>query len=266
MADVLGVPPKAMEGYSVREMMAIAAAREVHDGEVIFCGTGISMLAAMAAKHLSAPQSVIFFETGSIDPLLEEIPMAVADPRVMYGSGVNAGLAESFGMMQNRRIGPRVVAILGAAQIDPYGNLNSTAIGDPLRPAVRFSGSGGACDAGSAAGRTIVFMAHEKRRFVPQLDYFTTPGYMGGPGERERAGYPPGGPVLVVTEKALLRFDERTCRMYLDRCCPGITPEQVQEHTGFPLDLSRATPIEPPTAAELRILRETVDPQRLMLG
>ncbi len=255
-----------MADYSVREMMAIAVAREIRDGEIIFCGTGVSMLAAMAAKHLAAPRSVIFFETGAIDPLLAEIPLAVADPRVMYGSCINAGLAEAFGMMQNRLIGPKILAILGAAQIDPYGNLNSTVIGDPLHPTVRLSGSGGACDAGGFAGRTIVFMAHEKRRFVERLDYYTTPGYLGGPGERERAGYPPGGPVLVVTEKAMLRFDEVTCRMYLDRCCPGITPEQVQEYTGFPLDLSRATPIEPPTAEELRVLRESVDPQRLMLG
>jgi len=129
-----------MVDYTQREMMAIAAAREIRDGDIVFCGTGISMLAAMAAKHISAPNSVIFFETGAIDSRLEEVPLAVADPRVMFWTSVNGGLADSFATMQNRFTGQRVVGILGAAQIDKYGNLNSTAIGDYFRPSVRFSG------------------------------------------------------------------------------------------------------------------------------
>ncbi len=172
--------------YTAHELMAIVAAREIHDDEIIFCGTGISLLAAMAAKRIHAPRAIIFFETGAIDPDLREIPLAVADPRVMYGTSVNAGLADAFGMMQNRFLGPRMVGILGAAQIDRYGNLNSTCIGDYAQPTVRFPGSGGACDVGSFVGRIIVFIQHERKRFVERLDYLTTPGYLDGAGGRKR--------------------------------------------------------------------------------
>ncbi len=255
-----------MMDYTARELMAVAAAREICDGEIVFCGTGISLLAAMAAKRIHSPKAIIFFETGAIDPDLREIPLAVADSRVMYGSSLNAGLAEAFAIMQNRSWGPRVVGILGAAQIDRYGNLNSTCIGDYDRPTVRFPGSGGACDVGSFVGRTIIFIEHERRRFVEQLDYVTTPGYLDGPGGRERAGYPHGGPACVISDKALLRFDEASKEMYLDRYYPGTAPDEIQAHTSFALDLSRAAPLDPPTADELRILRQEVDPQRLILG
>lgn len=229
-----------MGDYTARELMAVVAAREIHDGEIVFCGTGVSLLAAMAVKRIHAPQAIIFFETGALDPDLREIPLTVADPRV--------------------------VGILGAAQVDRYGNLNSTCVGDYARPSVRFPGSGGACDVGSFVGRTIVFIQHERRRFVEQLDYLTTPGYLDGPGGRERAGYPHGGPAGVISDKALLRFDEASKEMYLARYYPGVTPDEIQSHTGFSLDLSRATPLDPPTADELRILRQEVDPQRLILG
>jgi len=119
-----------MTDYTSREMMAVAAAREIRDGDIVFCGTGISMLAAMAAKHISAPNSVIFFETGAVDSKLEEVPLAVGDPRVMFWTSVNGGLADAFATMQNRFTGKKVVGILGAAQIDRFGNLNSTVIGD----------------------------------------------------------------------------------------------------------------------------------------
>jgi glutaconate CoA-transferase subunit B len=236
-----------MEGYTARELMAIVAAREIREGEIVFCGTGLPLLAAMAAKRIHAPGAIIFFETGAIDPDLREIPLAVADPRVMYRASLNAGLAEAFATMQNRFLGPRVV-------------------GDYTRPTVRFPGSGGACDVGSFVGRTIVFIQHERRRFVERLDYLTTPGYLDGPGGRERAGYRHGGPACVISDRALLRFDEVSKEMYLDRYYPGTTPEEIQADTGFPLDLSRALPLDPPTAEELRILRQEVDPQRLILG
>ncbi len=252
--------------YSLREMMAIAAAREIRNGDIVFCGTGISMLAAMAAKHISAPESIIFFETGGIDAKLEEVPLSVGDPRIMYGTTVNSGLADAFATMQNRVTGPGVVGILGAAQIDPYGNLNSTVIGEYTAPKVRFSGSGGAADVASFVGRSIIFMQHERRKFVPKVDYLTSPGWIDGPGGRERVGLPPGGPAAVVTNMAVMGFDEETKNMYLRGCYPGITPGQVQDRMSFPVDLSRAVPVPAPTEAELSILREKCDPQRLILG
>jgi glutaconate CoA-transferase subunit B len=130
-----------MKNHTSRELMAIAAAREIHDGEIVFCGTGVSLLAAMAAKYIHAPKSIIFFETGAIDPDLREIPLTVADPRLMFGSCLNAGLAEAFATMQNRFLGPHLLGILGAAQVDCYGNLNSTCLGNYTKPDVRFPGS-----------------------------------------------------------------------------------------------------------------------------
>lgn len=253
-------------GYSRREMMTIAAAREINDGEIVFCGTGISMLAAMAAKNICAPQSTIFFETGAIDSRLEEVPLAVADSRVMHLAAINGGLAEAFATMQNRITGSRVIGILGAAQIDIYGNLNSTVIGDYQLPKVRFPGSGGACDVASFVSRTIIFMQHEKRKFVEKLDYLTSPGWIDGPGGRQRIGLGPGGPETVITNLGVLRFAKESKKMYLAACYPGVTPEEVQLNTGFALDLKQAEIFPPPTNNELEILRERCDPQRLILG
>ncbi len=254
-----------MPDYTLKELMTIAAAREIRDGDIVFCGTGISMLAAMAAKHICAPNSTIFFETGAIDSILEEVPLAVADPRVMYWTSVNGNLADSFATMQNRFTGPRVVGILGAAQIDRFGNLNSTCIGDYHLPRTRFSGSGGACDVGSFVNRTITFMQHEKRKFVPKLDYLTCPGYLDGPNGRENAGLPEGGPMSVITNMATMGFDETTREMVLTGYFPGITPQRILDNMGFEIDVSRAVEVDPPTEAELRILRERCDPQRLIL-
>jgi glutaconate CoA-transferase, subunit B len=255
-----------LETYSPREMMTIAAARQIENGDIVFCGTGISMLAAMAAKHISAPNSTIFFETGAIDSRLEEVPLAVADSRVMHGTSVNGSLADAFATMQNRHTGKRVVGIMGAAQIDRFGNLNSTVIGDYHRPKVRFSGSGGACDVASFVGRTIIFMQHEKRKFVRRVDYLTSPGWLDGPGRREKIGLPSGGPSAVITNMAIMGFDSDSKEMFLKGCFPGISPQGVQDCMEFEVDTSRAIEVEPPSKDELRILREVCDPQRLILA
>ncbi len=252
--------------YSPREMMAITAAREIQDEDIVFAGTGISMLAATAAKNINAPNSVIFFETGAIDSLIEELPLAVADPRVMYYAASNAGLLEAFATMQNRITGDRVIAILGAAQIDRYGNLNTTSIGDYRKPRIRFSGSGGGCDVASFVPRCIAFMQHEKRKFVNKLDYLTSPGRLTGAGAREAAGLRPGGVSVVITNLAVMRFDVNTAEMYLDRYYPGVTPEEVLANMQFGIDTTRAREAEPPTDIELTTLREKCDPQRLIIG
>ena len=251
--------------YTSREMMAVAAAREIRDGEIVFCGTGISMLAAMAAKHISAPNSVLFFETGAIDARLEELPMAVADSRVMAGAAIHGSLADAFAFMQNRFSSRKVVGILGAAQIDPYGNLNSTMIGDYTVPKVRFSGSGGACDVGSFVHRTIIFLKQDKQKFVPRLDYLTSPGWLNGPRGRQEAGLPPGGPAAVVTDMGIFRFDEGSGRMYLAGFFEGVSARNILDAMGFYVDVSRARGVAPPSELELSILRHRCDPQRLIL-
>ncbi len=251
--------------YSPREMMTIIAAREIKNGDIVVCGTGISMLAATAAKNINAPDSVIFFETGAVDSLLEELPLAVGDPRIMYWSASNAGLLEAFATMQNRHTGDKVIAILGAAQIDIYGNLNTTCIGDYFKPDIRFSGSGGGCDVASFVPRCIAFMQHEKRKFVRKLDYLTSPGQLSGKGSREKAGLRSGGITVVITNLSVMRFDDDTGQMYLDQYYPGVTPDEILENMAFTVDVSRATEAVPPSGDELRILREKCDPQRLIL-
>lgn len=251
--------------YTPREIMTIMAAREINDGDIVFAGTGISMLAATAAKNINAPHSVIFFETGAIDSLLEELPLAVADPRIMYHSASNAGLLEAFATMQNRITGDRVIAILGAAQIDRYGNLNTTSIGDYHHPSIRFSGSGGGCDVTSFVPRCIAFMQHEKRKFVKKLDYLTSPGQLTGKGSREAAGLRPGGVSVVITNKAVMRFDDETGEMFLDSYYPGVTIDEILDNMQFSINTQKAREAIPPTDKELKTLREQCDPQRLIL-
>jgi glutaconate CoA-transferase subunit B len=249
--------------YTSNEMMALTAGRLVQDGDVLFAGTGLSMLAATVAKRIHAPQSVVFFETGGIDPSLAELPLSVADPRVMVGTCINSGLLDAFSLLGHRRL--RTIAFLGAAQIDPFGNINSTCLGDYHRPKVRFPGSGGGCDAASQAFGVIIFMQQEKKRFVEKVDYLTSVGWLRGGNSRREAGYKRGGPMAVVTNLGVMKFDEQSRRMYLAACYPGVTPAQVAENTGFALDLTRAEESLPPSEEELTILRRDVDPQRLIL-
>jgi len=251
--------------YTLKELMTLAAAREIKDGDIVFCGTGISMLAAMAAKNINAPQSVIFFETGAIDSRLEDLPLAVGDSRIMYQASSSGGLLDAFNTMQNRFTGKKIVGILAAAQIDIYGNLNSTVIGDYWGPKVRFSGSGGACDVASFVSRSIIFMKQEKRKFKKKLDYLTSPGYLDGPGARERAGLPHGGPVRVITDMGVMGFDDRTKKMELQGYFPGITPEKILENMEFNIETQNAREVAPPTPEELTLLREKCDPQGLIL-
>jgi glutaconate CoA-transferase, subunit B len=252
-----------MQSYSQREMMATSAGRLINNGDVLFAGTGISMLAASVAKRIHAQDAVVFFETGGIDPSLDELPLAVADPRVMAGTSMNAGLIEAFSLLGHRRL--RTIAFLGAAQIDRFGNLNSTVLGDYRNPRTRFPGSGGACDAASLAWGVIVFMQHDKKRFVEKLDYLTSPGWLSGGHSRMKAGFLRGGPIAVVTNLGVMRFDDDSRAMYLSEVYPGVDPQQVVANTGFEIDISRVREADPPTERELRTLREEVDPQRLIL-
>jgi glutaconate CoA-transferase subunit B len=245
--------------------MTIAAAREITDTDIIFCGTGLPIVVARTAKHIHAPGSIIFFETGAIDSPLLDLPMFVADSRVMAGAVFHTGLVDAISMLQNNKIGPRTVTILGAAQIDRFGNLNSTCIGDYLEPKARFSGSGGAADSACMSGRMIIFMKHEKRRFVERLDYLTSPGWLKGSRSREQRGLTRGGASVLITDKCIIRFHPEHKTMYLSEYFPGSEPKKIEQNTGFQLDLSLAREMSPPTSEELRVLREEIDPDRLII-
>lgn len=251
--------------YNPMELMICVASRYLEDGATVSVGTGIPCAAAMLAQKMHSPNLIIFFEAGGIAPLLPTMPISVGDSRTMYKAIYNASMEE---VMESLQKGIIDYCFLGGAQIDAYGNLNSTVIGnDYLHPKVRFPGSGGANDFGSLAWRTIVVTPQSPRRFVPKVDFITTPGYLDGPGARERAGLPPGtGPYKVITNLAVLGYDEETKRMMVESIHPGCTLEDVQQNTGFELIVKdiRTTPL--PTDQELRILREEVDPLKLVIG
>jgi len=250
--------------YNPTELLICLAARLMEDGTTAFIGTGIPMLAASLAQKMQAPNLVPVFEFGGTGGSLEDLPLAVGEARTFYRAVAASGICD---IMETAQRGFIEYGFLGGAQIDSYGNLNSTVIGGHDRPKVRLPGSGGANDVGSLCWRTIAIMRHDKRRFVPQVDFLTTPGYLAGPGARETAGLPPGtGPYRVVTNLALMGFDEKTKHMQLLALNPGVTLEQVIENTGFELIIpDRVDHNEPPTAEELRVLREEVDPNRLYI-
>jgi glutaconate CoA-transferase subunit B len=209
---------------------------------------------------MHAPDLVAIFEFGGTGAQLKKLPRAVGESRTFYRAVVASGICD---IRETAARGFVDYGFLGGAQVDPYGNLNSTIIGPQHHPPkVRLPGSGGANDVGSLCWRNIIIIRHDTRRFVPDVDFVTTPGYLTGPGAREAAGLPPGtGPVAVVSTLALLGFDEETKRMKLLATHPGVTVDQVVENTGFELIIpDQVEQNEPPTEEELRILREEVDP------
>jgi len=205
--------------YSKTELMICVAARLFEDGATCFIGTGIPMLAAMLASKTTAPNIVSVFEFGGTGAILEELPLAVGEARTFH-KGISAlGICDT---METAQRGFIDYGFLGGAQIDPYGNLNSVVIGEHDHPKARLPGSGGGNDVGSLCWQTIALMQHDVRRFVPKLDFLTTPGYLTGPGAREAAGLPRGsGPIAVVSTLALMDYDPATCRMRLKALHPG---------------------------------------------
>lgn len=248
------------------ELMIVLASRYLEDGKICVVGTGAPCAAAMLAQKTHAPNLVMAFEAGGVAPRLPTMPISVGDSRT-YHQGLQAStMADVMALMQRGLVD---YCFLGGAQIDPYGNLNSTLIGpDHQRPKVRLPGSGGAGDLASLAWKIMVITPHEKRRFVPKVDFVTSPGFLDGPGARERAGLPPGtGPYKIVTNLGVMGFDAETKRMQIEAVHHGVTRQQVQDNTGF--ELLVAEPLHetlPPTADELRLLREEVDPHRYIIG
>ncbi len=219
----------------------------------------------MLAQKTGSPNLVILFEAGGISPQLPTMPISVGDSRTIHRAVMASGMCE---IMETCQRGMVDYCFLGGAQIDMYGNLNSTVIGDWENPKVRFPGSGGANDFASFCWNIMVITPQDSRRFVERVDFITSPGYLDGPGARERAGLSEGtGPHQVITNLAVLGFDEDTKRMRVESLHHGVTFEQVQDATSF--ELLKAPEIKetpPPTAEELRILREEVDPHRYIIG
>ncbi len=255
-----------MSEYNKMELMICVASRFLENGKLVAVGTGAPCAAAMVAQELHAPQLMLFFEAGGFAPLLPTMPISVGDSRTFYKGLMAANMME---VMASGARGFIDYCFLGGAQIDMFGNLNSTVIGDDYNhPKIRLPGSGGANDFASYAWRTLVITPQDKRRFVKKVDFLTTPGYLTGKGARERAGLPAHcGPYKIITDLAVLGFDEETCRMRLESIHPGVSIEEVREKTGFELlEMFAISETPSPTEKELRILREKVDPHRYLIG
>ncbi len=250
-------------GYTAKELMVAAAAREIKDGELVFVGMRLPLLAYLVARASHAPRAVGLFENGVIRNTPAEAPfVTMGDPPNVHGAMLCGSMTDTMGLLQAGRV---AVGMIGGAEIDAYGNLNTTWVGDKDRP-VRLPGSGGAADIASLAGRLVVIMAHEKRRFVERVGYVTSPGHGDGPGWRRRVGLIGGGPAAVVTDLCVLRFNQSTARAEVASLHPGVDLDTVRAKTGFRLEAGPNIPTtEPPTTEELKLIR-SYDPQGFWTG
>lgn len=253
-----------MTDYTTMELMVCAASKVLEDNKSVLVGTGLPMMASALAQRTHAPGLLIVFEAGGVGPKIPTLPISVGDSRTSYRA-VMAGSMDY--VMSSAQLGYVDYAFLGAAQIDAYGNINTTVIGQHDAPKVRLPGSGGGNDAGSLCWQSIVLMHQDRRRFVENVDFVTTPGHRMGSLSREDVGLPAGtGPYRVITQLGVMGFDEETKRMGLLALHPGVTVEEIRANTGFDLPvLGEPATTSPPTREELKILREEIDPARIII-
>jgi glutaconate CoA-transferase subunit B len=252
-----------MPDFSIREQIICTAAHLMADGTTAFVGTGIPMLAGMLAQRTHAPNLVVIFEFGGTGAQLTKLPHGVGDSRTFYRAVAASGICD---VMEAAQRGFVEYGFLGAAQIDMYGNLNTTVIGNYWPPKVRLPGSGGANDIGSNCWKVISIMGqHTSKVFVKKLDFLTTPGYLSGPGAREAAGLAPNsGPYRVVSNLGIMGYDEKSKRMTLLETYAGVSVEDVVKNTEFELPVAPSVKTAlTPTAQELKLLRDDIDPDKL---
>jgi len=246
-----------MAAYTLQELMIVISAREIRDGDLVFAGVGNPTLGALLAQMSHAPNAVIATESGSIGP----VPR-----RVILGIGDNAGVENCicatslWRLFADQQRGYIDIGMVGGAQVDRYGNLNSTAIfgeSDYYTPASRLPGSGGANDIASCAKRTIISIPLQKRRFLERVDYITSPGYLDGGDARERAGLPGGGPSAIITDKCIFRFSLETKEIMLESVHPGVSVEDIRREISWDLKLAdEVATTPPPTKEEVEMIRK----------
>ncbi len=254
-----------MSAPNASELLAVMASRQLRDDTTVFAGVGVPLLAAALAKQRHAPRLTLVIEGGIIGPEIApgRLPISTNEMRAGRRAQMLPGITDAFLFAQRGFVD---VGFMGGAQIDQYGNINTTAIGDYWKPTVRLPGTGGANDIASLCREVIIVTAHEKRRFVPRVAFVTSPGWLAGDGSRRAAGLLFGGISRVVTTLGLLGFDPETKRMRIEATHPGVSVDDIQANTGF--ELGRAPTIkttEPPSADELEMLR-ALDPERRFLG
>jgi glutaconate CoA-transferase, subunit B len=247
--------------YTASELLAVMSARLLRDGQVVFAGVGIPLLAATLAQRLHGPGLTILFEGGTIGAFVEpgQLPPSTNEQRCTRRANMVLGSTDVLLLLQRGFVD---VGFMGGAQIDQHGNLNSSLIGSRGRPATRLPGTGGGNDIASLT-QMIVAMKHEKRRFVERVDFITSPGFLAGGESRRDSGLIAGGMSRVVTDLGLFGFEDHSKRMTLLALHPGATVAQVQENTGFEMLIAAdLQAVDPPTEAELAVLRH-LDPERL---
>jgi len=247
--------------YNTAELVAIMSARILEDGKIVFGGAGMPLISCVLAQKMHAPRLPILFEGGVIGPHIDphKLPPSTNEQRAARQANMLLSITDVLLLQQRGYVD---YGFLGGAQIDQFGNLNSSFIGDPDNPKVRLPGTGGANDIASLASRILVAMHHEKRRFVEKVDFITTPGYLQGGDSREKAGLIAGGVHQVITHLGLFGFDPQSKRMSLQALHPGATVDEVKERTGFEMMIPDEFPFtEEPTEEELKILRE-LDPEQ----
>jgi glutaconate CoA-transferase subunit B len=252
-ADISDNRQRHEHSYSLGELMVATAAREIRDGEVVFVGMRLPLIAFVVAKKNHAPNAVGLFENGVIRSTpAPELIYTMADPPNILGATQCLDMLGVMSVLQSGRV---PLGFLGAAEVDRFGNLNSTEVRGP-NGRVRLPGSGGACDIASLAQRFVVLLEHSRERLPERVSYVTSPGNGDGKGWRQRMGLPRGGPAAVITTKAVLRFDEDG-EAYLASVHPGVETDDVLSNTGWKLrtaDRIEQTP--EPSAEELRAIRE----------
>jgi glutaconate CoA-transferase subunit B len=241
--------------FSADEIMTIAAARALRDGQTCFVGIGLPSTAANLARVTHAPNLVLIYESGTIGAKPDRLPLSIGDGILAQTADTVVSVPEVFNYwLQPGRVD---VGFLGAAQVDRFGNINTTVVGEDYRhPKVRLPGAGGAPEIAASARQGIIMVRHSRRTLVERVDFVTSVGFGGGPGDRQRLGLTGAGPRLLITDLGILEPDPTSCELILTHLHPNATLEQVREATGWPLkvapDLTR-TP--PPTAEELAALR-----------
>ncbi len=248
--------------YTASEMMIAVAARKLAGARTVFVGVGLPNIACNLARANVAPDLELIYESGVYGARPERLPLSIGDPTLVSGAVSVVSMADLFGLYLQR--GLVEVALLGGAQIDRFGNLNSTVIGDYRKPKTRLPGSGGACEIATNAQRTFMIMRLKRRAFVQKLDFCTSPGHLTGGGSRARLGLPGGGPELVISDKAILNFANPEREMQLTALYPGVTAEDVQAEVGWTLRMAENIDTVPaPTDEELRLIREELGPRAM---
>lgn len=252
-----------MESYTSSELMVARASRELRDGEVVFVGIGLPNLACNLARRLHAPNLVLIYESGAVGAVPSRLPLSIGDPCLVTDSISVCSMVEVFNYyLQGGLID---IGFLGGAQVDRFGNINSTVIGDYAHPKVRLPGSGGACEISIHAKKIIIILKQNKKTFPDKIDFVTSPGFIDEQNQRSEYHMPGRGPDLVITDFGVYNFSSKNFTMYLSEIHPGISLEDIKENISWDIPISpKLTSTNPPTEKELKIIKE-LDPERIHL-